>query len=48
MQAARALPPADREKALEIIAEAAVEARRIDVSDPDRGVLWWQLSTLSF
>ena len=35
-QAAKALPPADREKALEIIAEAAAEARRIDVSDPDR------------
>ena len=35
-QTAKALPPAEREKALEIIAEAAVEARRIDVSDPDR------------
>jgi len=35
-QAAKALPPADREQALGIIAEAAVEARRIDVSDPDR------------
>ena len=35
-QTARALPPADRDKALEIIAEAAVEARRIDGSDPDR------------
>jgi hypothetical protein len=35
-QAAKGLPPADREKALEIIADAAVEARRIDVSDPDR------------
>ena len=35
-QAAKALPPADREKALGIIAEAAVEARRIDVSNPDR------------
>ncbi|MEP6569442.1 MAG: hypothetical protein ABJC10_06665 [Acidobacteriota bacterium] len=35
-EAARAMPPADREKALEIIADALVEARRIDVSDPDR------------
>lgn len=35
-QVAKTLPPADREKALEIIADAAVEARRIDVSDPDR------------
>ena len=35
-QVAKALPPADREKALEIIADAVVEARRIDVSDPDR------------
>jgi len=35
-QAAKALPPADRERALEIIADAAVEARRIDVSEPDR------------
>jgi hypothetical protein len=35
-QAAKALPPADRDKALETIADAAVEARRIDVSDPDR------------
>ena len=35
-QTAKALPPADREKALEIIADAAVEARRIDGSDPDR------------
>jgi hypothetical protein len=35
-QAAKALPPAEREKALEIIAEATAEARRIDVSDPDR------------
>ncbi|MGH9927999.1 MAG: hypothetical protein ACREA9_02095, partial [Pyrinomonadaceae bacterium] len=31
-----AMPPADREKALEKIADALVEARRIDVSDPDR------------
>lgn len=35
-QAAKALPPADRDKALEIIADATVEARRIDVLDPDR------------
>lgn len=35
-KAATALPPAEREKALEAIAGALVEARRIDVSDPDR------------
>ncbi|MDQ6652688.1 MAG: hypothetical protein M3Y84_08075 [Acidobacteriota bacterium] len=35
-QVAKTLPPADREKALDLIAEAAVEARRIDGSDPDR------------
>lgn len=35
-EAATAMPPADREKALETIAEALTEARRIDVSDPDR------------
>ncbi|HEV7798730.1 MAG TPA: hypothetical protein VGO73_11270, partial [Pyrinomonadaceae bacterium] len=35
-QAAKALPATDREKALETIAEAAAEARRVDVSDPDR------------
>jgi hypothetical protein len=35
-QAAKALPPADREKALEIIGDALVEARRIDVTDADR------------
>jgi hypothetical protein len=35
-QTAKALPPADRERALEIIADAVVEARRIDVSDPER------------
>ena len=35
-EAAKAMPPADREKALETIADALVEARRIDVSDPDR------------
>jgi hypothetical protein len=35
-QTAKALPPTEREKALEVIAEALAEARRIDVSDPDR------------
>jgi hypothetical protein len=35
-QVAKTLPPADREKAFGIIADAAGEARRIDVSDPDR------------
>ncbi len=35
-QAAKALPPANREKALEIIGDALAEARRIEVSDPDR------------
>ena len=35
-QTAKALPPAERDKALEIIAEAVVEARRLEVSDPDR------------
>ncbi len=35
-QVARALPPAEHEKALTVIADAAEEARRIDVSDPDR------------
>jgi len=35
-QTAKALPPAERERALEIIADAMAEARRIDVSDPDR------------
>jgi hypothetical protein len=35
-QTAKALPPAERERALEIIADAIMEARRIDVSDPDR------------
>jgi hypothetical protein len=35
-QAAKFLPPTDREKALGIIGEAATEARRIEVSDPDR------------
>jgi hypothetical protein len=34
--AATAMPPADREKALEIVADALQEARRIDVSDADR------------
>jgi hypothetical protein len=35
-QAAKLLPKSDREKSLEIIGEAATEARRIDPSDPDR------------
>jgi hypothetical protein len=35
-QVAKALPPTDGEKALEIVGEALAEARRIDVSDPDR------------
>lgn len=35
-QVAQALPPAEREKALNVIADAAAEARRIEVSDPDR------------
>ncbi len=35
-EAARSLPPADRERALEIVGEAAVEARRIEGGDPDR------------
>jgi hypothetical protein len=35
-QVAKTLPPVDREKALEIIGDAALEARRIDGSDPDR------------
>src|SRR3989442_9964742 len=35
-QVAKILQPVNREKALEIIADAAVEARRIDGSDPDR------------
>jgi hypothetical protein len=35
-EAAGQMPPADREKALEIVGEAAAEARRIDGSDPDR------------
>ena len=35
-QTAKLLPKTDREKALEIIGEAATEARRIDGSDPDR------------
>jgi hypothetical protein len=35
-QAAKALLPAERERALEIIAEAAAEARRIEPADPDR------------
>jgi hypothetical protein len=35
-QIAKTLPPADREKALAIIGDAAVESRRISGSDPDR------------
>ena len=35
-EAATAMPPAEREQALQTIAEALAEARRIDVSDPDR------------
>jgi hypothetical protein len=35
-EAATAMPPADRDQALQTIAEALVEARRIDVSDADR------------
>jgi len=35
-EVARALPPAEREQALEVSAQAAVEARRIEGSDPDR------------
>jgi len=35
-QLAKSLPPAEREKTLEIIADAALEARRIDGADPDR------------
>ena len=35
-EAATAMPPSDREKALEIVADALQEARRIDVSDADR------------
>lgn len=35
-EAASAMPPSDREKALETIADALEEARRIDVSNADR------------
>jgi hypothetical protein len=35
-QTAKGLPPTEREKALEIIADAIAEARRIEVSDADR------------
>ena len=35
-EAATAMPPADREQALETVADALIEARRIDVSDADR------------
>ncbi|HSS18612.1 MAG TPA: hypothetical protein VLL54_00805 [Pyrinomonadaceae bacterium] len=35
-QTAKAMPAADHEKALDLVADATAEARRIDVSDPDR------------
>lgn len=35
-EAAGSLPPAERERAVEIVAEAATEARRIEGGDPDR------------
>jgi hypothetical protein len=35
-EAAKAMPPADREKALDTLADALAEARRIDVGDADR------------
>jgi len=35
-QAVKLMPPTEREQALEIISEAAAEARRIEPSDPDR------------
>jgi hypothetical protein len=35
-EAAKAMPHADRERALDTIGNAMAEARRIDVSDPDR------------
>jgi hypothetical protein len=35
-EAASAMPPSEHEQALQTIAEALAEARRIDVSDPDR------------
>ena len=35
-QVAKGLPPGDREKALDMVGEAMTEARRVDVSDPDR------------
>ena len=35
-EAARAMPPSAHEQALQTVAEALAEARRIDVSDPDR------------
>jgi hypothetical protein len=35
-EAATAMPPSEREQALQTVAEALAEARRIDVSDPDR------------
>ena len=35
-EAASAMPPSEHEQALQTVAEALAEARRIDVSDPDR------------
>lgn len=35
-EAAKAMPPADREKALDTLADALAEARRVDVGDADR------------
>lgn len=35
-QAAKAMPPAEREKAIEVVEQATVAARRIGGSDPDR------------
>jgi hypothetical protein len=35
-EAAKAMPPSDREKALDTLTEALAEARRIDVGDADR------------
>ena len=38
-EAARLLTKSDRPRSLELLEEAAVEARRIDASTPDRGIL---------
>jgi hypothetical protein len=35
-QIAQSLPPAEHDRAVDLISDAAAEARRIDVSDPDR------------